>query len=91
MFRMSETPASLKLLKRCLLLFVGICLLFSLTPFTDFDFDGSLDSLLTDGLLFVPTQPATIIPTLFSTGLLTAYLIAPRIFSFLIIPPPIVF
>lgn len=68
-----------------------VCLLFALTPSTDFDLDGSLDSLLTDGLLVVPTQPAALVPALFSTALLSAYLISPRLLSFLIVPPPIAF
>ncbi len=87
--RMSKTPPSLKLLKRCILLFIGVCLLFALTPFTDFDFDGSLDSFLTDGLLLIPAQPATVVPVPFLVSSLTAYLASPRLFSFLIVPPPV--
>jgi|GEM_PF-4760543 len=91
MFRMSKTFASSEFFKRFILICVGICLLFALTPFTDFDFDGSLDSLLTDGLLLIPVQLATIVPTLILASFLTAYLITPRTFSFLIVPPPVVF
>jgi len=91
MSRISKPSANSELLKRCILLCMGVCLLFALTPFSDFDFDGSLDSFLTDSLLLVPAQPATIVPVLFSTRFLTAYLISPELLPFLIVPPPVAF
>ena len=91
MFRMSKFFIGSEFFKRCILLCVGICLLFALTPFTDFDLDGSLDSFLTDGFLFIPAQLAAFVPLLFLVSSLSAYLASPKLLSFLIVPPPVIF
>jgi hypothetical protein len=72
-------------------LFVGICLLAALVPLADFDFDGLLDSFLTDGLLLLPTLIFTIGLVCLLTNLPDAYLAAPQLYSSLIVPPPNIF
>ena len=64
MSRMSRSCIVFGGLRRCVLLCVGICLFLSLAPCTDFDLDGSSDSLTTDGLILGPAIPYPIIPTL---------------------------
>jgi hypothetical protein len=86
---MNERSASLNLLKVCILLCTGICLLFALTPLTDFDYDGVPDSFLTDGLLLNFGLPGTVIPVIFMNQSPSAYLAPPRLFTSLVVPPPI--
>ena len=86
---MNERTARPGLLKGCILLCIGICLLFALVPLADIDLDGSADSFLTDGLLSILALPAAIVPVFFMTGLPSAYLASPRSFFFKIVPPPV--
>jgi hypothetical protein len=76
-----------------LLLFTLICLIIgllaALTPFSDIDNDGLLDSLVTEGTILIPvlyvvTGLFFLLPRLTSTCLT-----APRLFSYLLFPPPI--
>jgi hypothetical protein len=85
----NEPHASLLLLRGCILLCIGVCLLFALTPVMDHDIDGEPDSLLTDGLLFIPALPAAIVPIFFLTRLPSACFALPRLFSSLIDRPPV--
>jgi hypothetical protein len=66
-----------------------IGLLLALTPVSDFDQDGYLDSLVTEGFLLIPVLYS--ISGLFSLliRLTTTCLIAPQVFSTLLVPPPI--
>ncbi len=90
MLRMNEASTRQLTLRQCLLLCVGVCLLFSLTPLTDYDGDGFWDSFVTDGLLAISVVFALAIPMLLVRGrLLTASLASPGFFSYLIVPPPI--
>jgi hypothetical protein len=70
---------------------MGICLLAALVPLADFDFDGLLDSFLTDGLLLLPTLFFTIGSICLLTNLPDAYLSVPRFCFPLIVPPPNIF
>jgi hypothetical protein len=90
MSRMNKRPASLKLLKTWVLFCLGLCMLLALTPITDIDFDGSPDSFLTEGLLLILAPLKAIVPVLFKTRVPGAYLASPRLFAFLIVPPPII-
>ncbi len=78
---------------KALLLLTLICiiigLLTTLTPFSDIDHDGSLDSLVTEGFLLLPMVSAVI--GLFSLliRLPTACLTTPQSFFTLLVPPPI--
>jgi hypothetical protein len=90
MFRIYKRPASLKLLKSWVLFCLGLCLLFALTPITDIDFDGSPDSFLTESLLLILAPLKTTVPVLFKARLPSAYLVSPRLFASLIVPPPII-
>jgi hypothetical protein len=76
-----------------LLLFTLVCLviglLAALTPFSDVDHDGLLDSLITDGFVLVPALCFVTGLFLLLTRLPSACLAAPRLFSFLLLPPPI--
>ena len=74
-----------------MLLCIGLCLLFALTPIADFDFDGSPDLFLTDGLLLILALPGSHCPRIFHDR-------APRrlprlaevVFASLIVPPPVI-
>jgi hypothetical protein len=46
------------------LLCVGVCVVFSLAPSTDFDLDGSCDSFATDGCMMNATAPMLGLPAL---------------------------
>ena len=76
-----------------LLLLTLVCLvigvLAALTPFFDMDHDGLLDSLITDGFILVPALGSVTGLLLLLTGLPSACLAAPRLFSTLLLPPPI--
>jgi hypothetical protein len=88
---MSNQMHNLRFFNVVLLLMMGVCLLAALVPLADFDFDGLQDSFVTDGLLLLPTiflAPGLIF---LLTNLLIAYLATPRLYSALIVPPPIIF
>ena len=76
-----------------LLLFTLVCLVIglfaALVPFSDMDHDGLLDSLITDGFILVPALGSVTGLFLLLTGLPVACLAAPRFFSTLLLPPPI--
>jgi hypothetical protein len=78
--------------KNNLLLFLTlICLviglLAALTPFSDIDNDGLLDSLVTEGFVLTPTLCA-ITGLFFLTSLPAVCLTTPRLYSFLLFSPP---
>jgi hypothetical protein len=85
---MNEGPAGLRLLKGCMLVCIGICLLFAISPLADFDLDGLPDSFMTDGLLLIFGLPGLIIPVFFTIRLPGPSLASPGLFSFLTVPPP---
>lgn len=85
---MNERFASLVMLKKCLLLCFGVCLLFSLTPFTDIDSDGEFDSFATDSLILGPALSVVVLSAFCFGRFLSARLVTPKLFSFLIVPPP---
>jgi hypothetical protein len=78
-----------KILVLLALLFIIFGLLAALAPLSDFDQDGNLDSLVTEGFLLVPMLCS--ITGLFAllTRLPAACLAAPKPFSTLLVPPPI--
>ena len=88
---MNNKMLSLRFFYAVILLIMGVCLLAALVPFADFDFDGSLDSFVTDGLLLIPTLFYMIGWVFLLTKLPAAYLPAPRLYYSLIIPPPNIF
>ena len=69
--------------------FTMIGLLSALMPISDFDQDGNLDSLVTEGYLLIPMF--YIVSGLLSLWirLSSACLLTPQHFSPLIVPPPI--
>ena len=69
--------------------FTIIGLLSALMPISDFDQDGNLDSLVTEGYLLIPMF--YIVSGLLSLWirLSSACLLIPQHFSTLIVPPPI--
>jgi hypothetical protein len=71
------------------LAFSVVSLLSALLPVSDFDNDGNLDSLITEGLVLLPIFSIAI--GLFSllTSLPATCLIISQIFSTLLVPPPI--
>ena len=71
------------------MVFIVISLLSALTPVSDFDQDGYLDSLVTEGFLLIPMF--YFVMGLFSLWirLFSACLTSPQHFSALIVPPPI--
>ncbi len=89
MSRTNELSPIRGLLQWCLIGCLAACLLFSLTPFMDFDLDGLSDSLVTDSLIRGAAVPAVILPALIFGGLFSACLGKPGLFSFLIVPPPV--
>jgi hypothetical protein len=74
---------------RLFFLFVLVCLLTALAPLSDFDLDGNLDSLITEGLVLTPL--IGFISGLFSLWLRlpVAFLAVSQQFFSLIVPPPI--
>jgi hypothetical protein len=66
-----------------------IVLILALAPLSDFDQDGYLDSLVTEGFLLIPVLCSLV--SLFSLWikLPSACLAVPQSFSTLIVPPPI--
>jgi hypothetical protein len=89
MFKTNEPATATGIIQRCILLCIGVCLLFSLTPSTDFDFDGQFDSFVTDGLILNFAASAVVAPVFLFGRFLTARLVLPRFFSYPIVPPPI--
>ena len=89
MFKMSESLGIWSIFKGCLLLCAGVCLLLSLTPFTHLDPDGSIDSLMTGGLILNSTAFAVVVPMLLFEGLFTPQVPSPRQFSSAVVPPPV--
>ncbi len=89
MFRTNKAFADTKIFRLCILLCIGVCLLFSLTPLTDFDSDGVLDSFTTDGLILNFAAFAIAAPIFLFCRILTARVTSPKLFSSLIVPPPI--
>lgn len=88
MFGMNELFASLEMLKKCLLLCFGVCLLFSLTPATDFDFDGEFDSFATDSLILSSVLSVVVLPAFCFGRFLSVRFVPPRPFSLPTVPPP---
>ena len=86
---MNERSVSRQCVKGLFLVCVGMCLLFALTPFTDFDSDGLPDSFATEGLLIILTPLGNIIPLLFMPKIPTVHFTPPGLFSFLTVPPPV--
>jgi hypothetical protein len=74
-----------------ILLIMVICLLTALMPLADFDFDGLLDSFITDGFLLLPTLFFALGMVCLLTNLPVAYLATPQLYSSLIVPPPNIF
>jgi hypothetical protein len=76
-----------------LLLFILVCLVIGLlamlTPFSDIDNDGLLDSLVTEGSILMPVLCSVTGLFFLLIRLTSAYLAAPRLLSSLLIPPPI--
>jgi hypothetical protein len=66
-----------------------ISLLSALVPFSCFDQDGNLDSLVTEGLLLIPVLYTATGLFCLLIRLPRACLTAPKSFSALIVPPPI--
>jgi hypothetical protein len=91
MYKMINQAHSLRLFHTVILLIMGICLLAALMPLADFDFDGLLDSFLTDGLLLLPTLFFTVGLICLLTNLPDTYLAAPQLYASLIVPPPNIF
>ena len=90
MSRMNEPPTALEMFQRCSLVCISVCLIFSLVPFEDFEFDGQFDSFMMDGLILNFIASAVIVPEILFGRFLTARPVLPRLFSSLIVPPPIV-
>jgi hypothetical protein len=74
---------------RLIFLFALVCLAAALAPLSDFDFDGHLDSLVTEGLILLPLVGA--IAGLFSLWVRfpAACFTVSQQFSSLLVPPPI--
>lgn len=74
---------------RLIFLLALVCLAAALAPLSDFDFDGHLDSLVTEGLILLSLVDA--IAGLFSLWIKfpAICLTAPQQFSSLLVPPPI--
>ena len=89
MFKTNESSSGAGIIRQCILLFIGVCLLFSLTPSTDFDFDGQFDSFITDGFILNFAVSAVVVPVFLFGRFIPARLAAPRLFTSLIVPPPI--
>ena len=74
-------------------LFLLICFIFSLlvalAPLSDFDNDGSLDSLITEGFLLVPVFYFVLALSSLLLEFSAAKIELPRRFSVLFLPPPI--
>ena len=86
---MNERSAIPGLLQICILLCAGMCLLFALTPLTDFDHDGILDSFLTDGLLLAFSSCALATPVLLLVRSFFDALPPAKLLPSLVVPPPI--
>jgi hypothetical protein len=63
----------------------------ALIPTVDFDFDGSWDSFLTEGLLMLPTQILAFGLVCLLTNLPVAFLTTPQLYASPIVPPPNIF
>jgi hypothetical protein len=71
------------------LIFAVFCLLSAIMPVSDFDNDGHLDSLVTEGFVLFAILSNVIGLSSLLTRLAVSYLIIPQIFSPLIVHPPI--
>jgi hypothetical protein len=69
------------------LIFLVIGLLAALTPFSDIDNDGLLDSLVTEGFVLMPILCA-ISGLFFLTRLPSTCLSVPQLYSFRLFSPP---
>jgi hypothetical protein len=76
-----------KLLLLLTLVCLVIGLLAALTPFSDIDNDGLLDSLVTEGFVLMPTFCA-VTGLYFLIRLVTTCLSAPRLYFSLLFSPP---
>jgi hypothetical protein len=74
---------------RLFFLLVLVCLLGALAPLSDFDQDGNLDSLVTEGLILIPLIGS--VTGLFALwiGLPVPCIAVSQQFTALIVPPPI--
>ena len=88
MCKMNNQTHRLRFFHMVILLTMGICLLAALVPLADFDFDGLLDSFITDGVLLPPTLFFALGVVCLLTNLPAPYLAAPQLYSSLIVPPP---
>jgi hypothetical protein len=88
---MNNQTHRLRFFQILILLMMGICLLAALVPLADFDFDGLLDSFVTDGLLLIPTLFLATGLVCLLTNLPVAYLSVPQFYFSLIVPPPNIF
>jgi len=78
-----------KILLLLAMVFIMTILLSTLIPVSDFDQDGYLDSLVTEGLLFIPMLYSAVGLISLLIRLPAVCLIVPELFSTLIVPPPI--
>ena len=75
---------------RIILIIVTLCVMVGLPPATDFDFDGSVESFLTEGDLLVSSHSAFGLQDSLLSQSQAAYCnIAQPPFTFLFVPPPI--
>lgn len=74
---------------RAVFLLMLICLLAALTPLSDIDLDGNLDSLITRGLVLIPVIEFVSALFLLWIRLPETYIAVPQHFSALFVPPPI--
>jgi hypothetical protein len=88
---MNNQMHSLRFFHLLILLIMGICLLAALVPLADFDFDGLLDSLVTEGFLLLPILFLALGLVCLLTNLPAAYFSVPRLYFSLIVPPPNIF
>jgi len=71
------------------LLLAVLGLLSALLPASDFDNDGHLDSLVTEGFVLLAILSNVVGLSSLLTRLAVSYLIIPQVFSPIIVPPPI--
>jgi hypothetical protein len=90
MFKMSKPLSTVYLFRGCMLFCAGVGLIFSLTPFIDFDLDGSLDSLVTDGIILTPVL-VTLLSLFLTSKPMNSLSPSPQYFSCMIVPPPVHF
>jgi hypothetical protein len=76
------------LLNRMILILIGVCLVVGLAPSIDFDFDGMLDSILTEGMLMIPILAVLALPDLLFVPLSLVRVISRLYSPDLLVPPP---